>query len=276
LTVVCTVACTGLAGLAATAAADSPDAAGTTVVLTLEPGASAAAVHATAVAIRDRIREADVGAGEVTAHRRRITLRLDTMVDAELARALVTPPTIEFRRVLASLPSFPASPGSESRTARDAVAACDTSAIAGLPAVPTTAFVDYAAEKCVALRAPGGGAAPRVLLGPVVLDGDAVKHADRTFVSGAGNVVDLTLTRTGLRAFNELAAQLFRQPSPTDEIAMVSDRTVVATPAFQSATFEGTVQISGNFSAADARELASTAGGAGWPVRIARVRVGPG
>jgi hypothetical protein len=92
---------------------------------------------------------------------------------------------------------------------------------------------------------------------PAGLSGSDVRAVKATFAQGQGYAVELTLTSSGLSRFNELAAALFRQNAPRNEVAMVVDGIVYSSPAFQASSFSGTVQITGNFTPKQAAQLAA-------------------
>jgi preprotein translocase subunit SecD len=73
---------------------------------------------------------------------------------------------------------------------------------------------------------------------------------------GTGHAVEFALKREGLRKFNQLAKAGFRKQTPLDQVAIVVKGRVISDPAFQSASFSGPIQITGNFTAAEAAKLA--------------------
>jgi preprotein translocase subunit SecD len=150
--------------------------------------------------------------------------------------------------------------------ARAAVASCDSTAISALTEIPTTRRSDDKRNKCVALKLRNSKA--RLLLGPTVMTGKDVDTAKKSFQSGVGNTVDMTLTSDGLTKFNNLAASSFGQTSPQDEVAIVLDSVVQSNPAFQSSNFTGDVQITGNFSGDDADNLAKLIKYGALPVKL--------
>ena len=150
--------------------------------------------------------------------------------------------------------------------ARAAVASCDSTAISALTVIPTTRRSDDKANECVAL--PIRNSKARLLLGPTVMTGKDVDTAKKSFQSGVGNTVDMTLTSDGLTKFNALASKSFGQTSPQDEVAIVLDSVVQSNPAFQSANFTGDVQITGNFSNDDADSLAKLIKYGALPVKL--------
>ena len=150
--------------------------------------------------------------------------------------------------------------------ARAAVASCDSAAISALTEIPTTRRSDDNRKDCVALKIRNSKA--RLLLGPTVMTGKDVDTAKKSFQSGVGNTVDMTLTDTGLSKFNALAAKSYGQTSPQNEVAIVLDSVVQSNPAFQSANFTGDVQITGNFSNDDADNLAKLIKYGALPVKL--------
>ena len=78
------------------------------------------------------------------------------------------------------------------------------------------------------------------------------------FAQGQGIVVQFSLTKSGLRAFNVMATSGYNQTSPRNEVAFVVDGLVYSAPAFQASSFTGSVQITGNFTASAATHLADT------------------
>jgi len=150
--------------------------------------------------------------------------------------------------------------------ARAAVASCDSTAISALTEIPTTRRSQDRRKDCVAL--PIRNSTARLLLGPTVMTGKDVDTAKKSFQSGVGNTVDMTLTSDGLTKFNKLASTSFGQTSPQNEVAIVLDSVVQSNPAFQSANFTGDVQITGNFSNDDADNLAKLIKYGALPVKL--------
>jgi preprotein translocase subunit SecD len=150
--------------------------------------------------------------------------------------------------------------------ARAAIASCDSTAISALTVIPTTGASQDNGKDCVVLKALNSK--QRLLLGPTVMTGSDVQSAKKTFQSGVGDVVEMTLKDQGLTKFNALAAKSFGQTPPQDQVAIVLDSIVQSNPAFQSANFSGTVQISGNFSSSDAEDLAKLINYGALPVKL--------
>jgi preprotein translocase subunit SecD len=139
-----------------------------------------------------------------------------------------------------------------------------TAAAANGVAIPTTAAAGAASTNCQVLPIRNGET--RLLLAPLTADvalgtpaglsGRDVRTARASVDAGIGNTIDLTLTQTGAAKFNALAATQFGRPSPRDEVAAVVDGLVYAAPAFQSPSFSGFPQITGDFTPGEAKSLA--------------------
>lgn len=153
----------------------------------------------------------------------------------------------------------------QAAAAKAAIQSCDPNQVLALPTIPTTSRVDDQADKCIVADSRVGK--QRFLLGPTALAGKGgVSGAKSEFASGVGWVVLMDLTSSGAQKFNALAAKSFRQPSPTDQVAIVLDGVVQSNPAFQAASFSGPVQISGNFTETEATDLAKLIRYGGLPV----------
>jgi preprotein translocase subunit SecD len=158
--------------------------------------------------------------------------------------------------------------------ARAAIASCDSTAINALDRIPTTRRADDKRDNCVVL--PFRSQDPlakqyRLLLGPTAMTGKQVSNAKKRFQNQY--VVLLNLTSDGLDKFNKLAQASFGQPSPQDEVAIVLDGLVQSNPAFQTSSFNGTVQISGSFSSTEASDLAKLINYGALPVQLRELTV---
>lgn len=152
---------------------------------------------------------------------------------------------------------------------RQAVTSCDvprlTAAVANAEPIPTSRSAGGDTE-CFVL--PRRESEARLLVAPLApnpaagtpagLSSRDVRAATAMFSPGIGNAVALTLTPTGATKLNALAAALFGRPSPREEVAFVVDGLVYAAPAFQTSSFTGPIQITGNFTARQARSLAAS------------------
>lgn len=161
-----------------------------------------------------------------------------------------------------------------------AIGACNVQLLAALPEVPTTRREDDERDLCVVLpiRTTGGRQPGRLLLGPVVpnpalglpegLTGGEVDDARAEFNAGRGWSVTVKLKQSGQDKFNALAAASFGRPSPRDQVAIVLDGEVQSNPAFQTSSFPDEVQITGDFTQTEARDLARIIDYGALPVRL--------
>lgn len=103
-------------------------------------------------------------------------------------------------------------------------------------------------------------------LGPIDCPADEIVcavHTSTTSTSQASPrawVVALTLSSDGLREFNAAAGECFLQglDCPSGQVAIVIDGEVVSAPTIQQSEFEADAfQVSGDFTEAEARDLAS-------------------
>jgi preprotein translocase subunit SecD len=114
-------------------------------------------------------------------------------------------------------------------------------------------------------KAYPGSSGIRYVLGPADLTGSAVSGATETMNTTTGQYsVQLTLTSAGAAEFDTLAATRFAcytqdpsSPSPCSEEAFELQGVVESAPTFQAARFNGHVEITGNFSRAQAQALAN-------------------
>ena len=169
-----------------------------------------------------------------------------------IGRPVPGPGPLQLRPVLAALPPA-TSTVSASGAASAAIASCDVNQIAALPEVPTT---DSSPDTCVVLPFKSRDVKGRLYLGPVRLTTADLDSATSSFQSGTGYVIDMKLTKVGLAKFNRLAADLHAKSEPQNEVAIVVNGQVYSSPAFQSDSFAGPIQVSGSFSSAEASALA--------------------
>jgi preprotein translocase subunit SecD len=123
----------------------------------------------------------------------------------------------------------------------------------------------------------------RLLLAPVTakaslglppgLTGSDVSSASSSFAQGQGYAVNMTLKSAGLSKFNALAAVSFNQAAPRNQVAIVLDGLVYSNPAFQTGTFNGPVQITGNFSPGQASDLATVINYGALPVQLKPINI---
>jgi len=82
----------------------------------------------------------------------------------------------------------------------------------------------------------------------------------------------LSLKSAGEKAFNQLAQVSFPKTPPQNAVAIVLDGVVQSAPAFQTPSFTGDVEISGNFSQGDAEDLATVLKFGSLPVQLKELK----
>ncbi|MFE3441953.1 preprotein translocase subunit SecD [Nocardia sp. NPDC059180] len=104
-----------------------------------------------------------------------------------------------------------------------------------------------------------------MVLGPAILDNDAVDGAESQFIpQNAGHVVEVTFTADGRDAFSSYTAE-----NVGNRFAFVVDTRVVSAPQMMEAIKGGSTQIAGNFTADSADELANSLRFGALPVTFA-------
>ena len=187
----------------------------------------------------------------------------------EQARALeIVGQTAElrFRPVLQALPTEDAAPTTTTTAAPDPAAPTTTAD----PAAPTTTSTTLAAgttpreadlpdQEVVLPLKEEDRVTGRLRLGPSKATGTIVRSARAQPPQGPGDwAVSVDLTDKGNELFNQIAAACFdgTPECPTKQVAIVLDGIVRSAPAVQERTFTGQVQITGQFSEREAKDLA--------------------
>jgi preprotein translocase subunit SecD len=222
--------------------------------------------------IRSRVDGLGVAEPEISRQGENVIIDLPGVKDRNKARRLVGKTAeLRFRPVLAILP--PASKSTTTTTAPGTTTTAPGAATTPTTTaeIPTTDSADDKADATVVL--PGretGKDAVRYQLGPASLTGKEVSGAKARFLGGTnGWVVDLSLKDTGAAKFNQLAATSYPKQAPQNAVAIVLDSIVQSAPAFEQPNFEGgDVQISGNFSETDAKDLATVLKYGALPVQL--------
>jgi preprotein translocase subunit SecD len=246
--------------------------------------------------IRNRVDSLGVAEPEISRQGDNIVVDLPGVKDRDKARRLVgRTAELRFRPVLAELPpegattttsttAVPGAPATDSTTttsttlspndeaARAAVASCDVNQLATLTEIPTTNLADDTRDTCVVLPVKDGGGS-RLFLGPTALTGKGVAGAKREFQQGQGYAVSVEFNDEGAQAFDQLAATSFPLPPPQNQVAIVLDGVVQSAPAFQQASFQGDVQITGNFTGDEADDLATIVDYGALPVQLEELTV---
>ena len=152
----------------------------------------------------------------------------------------------------------------------DAGATTTTVAIAVSPSVPQQ---DISLTNEPTKQAVLEGRDGRVYFaGPSQADGQVFANDAAAQINNGSWVVAVGLRdgASGEDKWNALAAQCFQKAAtcPTGQIAIVLDGVVISAPVVQTANFNGSVQISGEFKEAEAKDLAKILEFGAVPVRF--------
>ena len=152
----------------------------------------------------------------------------------------------------------------------DAGATTTTVAIAVSPSVPQQ---DISLTNEPTKQAVLEGRDGRVYFaGPSQADGQVFANDAAAQINNGSWVVAVGLRdgASGEDKWNALAAQCFQKAAtcPTGQIAIVLDGVVISAPVVQTANFNGSVQISGDFKEAEAKDLAKILEFGAVPVRF--------
>jgi SecD/SecF fusion protein len=271
------LAVTGMAAVptGAEAATARSDPEGLTVVLRPDEHERLDVVLALS-ALNRRVDGLRVPGASVTQRRSDVVVRLPGVTDASLADRLVVPVELRFRPVLLAGLESEHDEGPSDEASAAVVRSCDPNAVAALPSIPTTRWIDESADECVVFPdEPGGARAQRSYLGPSALGSRAVRSVRYEFVSSQGWTVRIVLTPDGSSDWDRLAQAQFHE-----QVAISLEGVVMAAPTIQPGestftSFGGTAMISGRFTQREAKELAALIGGGSrTPIfEIERVRL---
>jgi preprotein translocase subunit SecD len=226
--------------------------------------------------IRNRVDSLGVAEPEISRQGSNVIIDLPGVRDRDKARRLVGKTAeLRFRPVLAILPpeTKSATTTTKARASTTTVAGATTSSSSTTTTtnpIKTSTPAEDTAGATVILPGRGTGTkAVRYQLGPAALTGKGVSGAKASFLGGTqGWVVDLSLKSDGSTAFNNLAKASYPKQPPQNAVAIVLDGVVQSAPAFQTNSFSGDVQISGNFSEGDAKDLATVLQYGALPVQL--------
>jgi preprotein translocase subunit SecD len=199
-------------------------------------------------------------------------------------RAVIAPLASEAQQAKDATTTTTTTPGATTTTAapqpseaaaKKAIASCDQATVATLTTIPTTSRADDARNACVVLPdKPGGRTATRYYLDKAALTGKGtVSTAKAEFVPGQGWTVRMDLTGSGSSKWDALAQQQFHK-----QVAIVLDGLVQSAPTIQPndqafSSFNGTAEISGNFTQTEADNLAKLIRFGALPVTLKQVNV---
>ncbi|HEX9712708.1 MAG TPA: protein translocase subunit SecD [Actinomycetota bacterium] len=230
---------------------------GISVVLTpddpsgVDPGALEQAVNI----IRNRVDALGVAEPDISRQGENILVQIPGIEDQARALELIgTTAKLRFRPVLESLP--PADPEAEE--------------VEGPVCGDTDTYPEDEPDEEVILCLKEPTAPPevwpRLRLGPAALEGQDVSGATAALDPGglSGWFVSLDLSREGARKFGDITGELAcnQTAPPTDQLAIVLDRVIESAPQMGEGVqcnvgiTGGEAQITGNFTEADAKDLA--------------------
>jgi preprotein translocase subunit SecD len=245
---------------------------------------SAAIAQAVSI-IRQRVNSFGVSEAEVAAQglgaNSTIVISIPGKTGPEVVNTVGETAELRIRQVLAvgapNAKTAAAATGTETTTTTAANGKKITSApapVASLPTGVTTALnAQYGALDCTEASARQGGSnddpnAPLVtcdqngnakyILGPAEVLGTDIKSAQAAIdqTGSQGWYVLLNFNSSGTTKFGNFTARVTTQPSPQNQGAIVLDGLVQSAPVIQEAIKTGNAQITGNFSQAQATNLA--------------------
>ena len=110
----------------------------------------------------------------------------------------------------------------------------------------------------------------KYVLTPAALSGADVQSATATLpTQGAGGwQVDLTMTTKGAKTFADLTKYLYKQKDPTNQLAIALDGLVVSAPKINEPILGGNAQITGSFTAEEAKNLSEVLKYGALPVSL--------
>lgn len=231
--------------------------------------------------IRNRVDSLGVAEPEISRQGSNVIIDLPGVRDRDKARRLVGKTAeLRFRPVLAVLPAAKkpsattttttTKPTSSTTLAAGATTSSSTTTTTQAEVKTSTPAQDQKGATVVLPSRPQQGKPGlRYELGPAAFTGKGVSGAKAQFQGGAdGWVVVLSLKSDGSKAFNALAQTAFPKSPPQNAVAIVLDGIVQSAPAFKEPSFSGDIQISGNFSETDAKDLATVLQYGALPVQL--------
>jgi preprotein translocase subunit SecD len=249
---------------------------GASVVLQPPEGTPRGTVNQAIEIIRNRVDALGVAEPSISRQGNAIVVELPGVKNQERALEVVgTTAELRFRPVLESLPPEDAPPTttttSTSTTVKPGATATEdatTTTTSTTEPPDTTAREDNDADQEVVLPDKDAEAG-RYRLGPAALVGREVRTAKATLETGAWSVL-VTLRSEGSTKFNELAATCFARDAtcPTNQLAIELDGVVQSAPVFETNSFDGPVNISGDFTESEAKDLALVLRYGALPVQL--------
>jgi preprotein translocase subunit SecD len=248
---------------------------GASVVLQPPAGTPKGTVNQAIEIIRNRVDALGVAEPQISRQGNAVVVELPGVKNQEKALQVVgTTAELRFRPVLAVLPpegtkATTTTTAPTSTTAPGATSTTTTSTTSTtLP--PNTTRANNKADAVVILpdKDKTNG---RYELGPAGAVGKAISSASATISSTGQWSVDLSMTSTGINAFNEVAGRCYNhdQTCPTGQLAIELDGVVQSAPTIQAPSFKrDQINISGSFSQTEAKDLALVLRYGSLPVQL--------
>ena len=250
---------------------------GASVVLKPPSGTPKGTINQAIEIIRSRVDALGVAEPEISRQGNAVIVELPGVKNQKKALEVVgTTAELRFRPVLGTLPPEKKTPASTTTTtAAPTLFPVETTTTTTPPAeIPSTSRKDNKADAQVILPDKEGKA--RYALGPAGSIGKDISSA-RARVSQTGQwTVSLTMTKDGIKPFNEVAARCNHrdQTCPTAQLAVELDGIVQSAPTIQEETFErDQIQISGSFTEGEAKDLALVLKYGSLPVQLEKQTV---
>jgi preprotein translocase subunit SecD len=259
---------------------------GVSVVLQPPSGTPDDVVDTAIEVIRNRVDALGVAEPQITRSGSAVVVELPGVKDQEKAIELIgTTAQLRFRPVLGQIAPEGATPPSTTTTTAapttttTAAGATTTSSTAPTSTTSTTEVKSTTREENKAdaqVILPDREGTSRYVLGPAGATGEDVSSAKAELTNAVWSVA-LSMTEKGIKNFNELAGVCFTggETCPASgqqargRVAIELDGIVESAPEIQTASFErDQIQISGNFSQSEAKDLALVLKYGSLPVQL--------
>lgn len=253
---------------AATTTTTVPGASTTTVAPKATPGTTVAPTSTPTTAKAD--------GAPATARLTSVRLPQTGSTATTTAPATVTTTAAGGSTTTTTTPASSSANSSAAATAAVAQSACQSSNASTIPSTPIAQDVGPNSVILPVDPKAFGSSALRYVLGPADLTGAAISDAAAEVNTTTGQYsVSLTLNGKGAATFDNFAASRYacykQNPSNPPYCALEAfelDGLVESAPDFQAASFNGSVQISGNFTSSQANNLANELKYGSLPVRF--------
>ncbi len=195
--------------------------------------------------IRNRVDGLGVANPNIGRQGDNIVVQLPGVKNAQRALQIVGQTAqLEFRQVLCPAPGYsPPPPGTPAPSAPS----CSTD-LSHVATTPRHLDRSSATVLLPVSSASGGG---REVLGPALASGTIVKTADAALNQNGQWLINFTLTSPGSATFDSIAKATYQK-----QLGIVLDGLVESAPTINSQSFNGSGQITGNFSESQAKALA--------------------